>query len=115
VVGAEPLDLARKINKAAALKGPRLIHALAPCPPGWDFEAQEMVDIGRLAVSTGVWPLKEYENGRVTHTRIPRPRVPVADYLSRQGRFAHLFAPERREADIARIQFEVDAYWAAIP
>ena len=114
VVGAEPLDLARKIQKAAALKGPRLIHALAPCPPGWDFEAQEMVDIGRLAVSTGVWPLKEYENGRVTHTRTPKPRVPVENYLRRQGRFAHLFAPERREADIARIQSEVDAYWAEI-
>ena len=114
VVGAEPLDLARKIRKAAALRGPRLIHALAPCPPGWDFEAQEMVGVGRLAVSTGVWPLKEYENGRVTHTRIPRPRVPVENYLRRQGRFAHLFAPERREAEIARIQFEVDTYWADI-
>lgn len=73
-----------------------------------------MVDIGRLAVSTGVWPLKEYENGRVTHTRIPRPRVPVEEYLCRQGRFAHLFAPQCREADIARIQLEVDAYWADI-
>jgi pyruvate ferredoxin oxidoreductase beta subunit len=112
VVGAEPLDLARKVEKAARLKGPRLIHALAPCPPGWDFEAQEMVDIGRLAVNTGVWPLKEYENGRVVHTRIPRPRVPVENYLRRQGRFAHLFAPGRGAADIARIQAEVDAYWA---
>ena len=115
VVGAEPLDLARKIQKAAALKGPRLIHALAPCPPGWDFDAQEMVDIGRLAVSTGVWPLKEYENGRVTHTRIPRPRQPVEKYLSRQGRFAHLLVPQRRETEIARIQAEVDAYWAGVP
>jgi pyruvate ferredoxin oxidoreductase beta subunit len=114
VVGAEPLDLAKKIEKAMHLKGPRLIHALAPCPPGWDFEAQEMVDIGRLAVTTGVWPLKEYENGRVVHTRIPRPRLPVEHYLRRQGRFAHLFGPEKLDAEIAKIQAEVDLYWAGI-
>lgn len=35
VIACEPLDLARKIEKAAAIKGPRLILALAPCPTGW--------------------------------------------------------------------------------
>lgn len=114
VVGAEPLDLARKVEKAAGMRGPRLIHALAPCPPGWDFEAGEMVDVGRLAVSTGVWPLKEYENGRTVHTRIPRPLVPVERYLRHQGRFAHLFAPGADEAEIIRIQADVDAYWAGV-
>ncbi|MFM9968912.1 MAG: thiamine pyrophosphate-dependent enzyme [Burkholderiales bacterium] len=112
VVGAEPLDLAKKIEKAAKLKGSRLIHALAPCPPGWDFEAQEMVDIGRLAVSTGVWPLKEYQDGKIVHTRIPKPRLPVEQYLRRQGRFAHWLAPERHDAEIARVQSDIDAYWA---
>jgi len=112
VIGAEPLDLARKVEKAARLKGPRLILALAPCPPGWDFEPAETVDIGRLAVRTGVWPLKEYENGKVTHTRVPHPRAPVEEYLSRQGRFRHLFEPRRDDAAIAAIQAEVDAYWA---
>jgi len=97
VVGADMLDLARKVEKAKALKGPRLLLALAPCPPGWDFDPQETVEIGRLAVKTGVWPLKEYENGRVVHTKIPRPRLPVEEYLKRQGRFAHLFQPVRQE------------------
>ena len=32
VIGAEPLDLARKVAKAKPLKGPRLLLALAPCP-----------------------------------------------------------------------------------
>lgn len=71
VVGAEPLDLAKKIEKAKRLKGPRLILALAPCPPGWDFDPKEAVEIGRLAVKTGVWPLKEYADGRVVHTHVP--------------------------------------------
>lgn len=111
VVGAEPLDLARKIQKAMSLKGPRLIHALAPCPPGWDFGAEHSVELGRLAVRTGVWPLKEYVDGRVVHTRIPNPRTPVEEYLRQQGRFAHLFSPGRADAEIARIQSDVDAYW----
>ncbi len=114
VIGAEPLDLARKVQTAAALEGPRLIHALAPCPPGWDFDPKDTVEIGRLAVRTGVWPLKEYRDGRVTHTRIPHPRLPVEAYLETQGRFRHLFEPTRNQALIDEIQARVDAYWADV-
>jgi pyruvate ferredoxin oxidoreductase beta subunit len=114
VVGAEPLDLARKIEKAKNIQGPRMILALAPCPTGWNFEPQEAVEIGKLAVKTGAWPLKEYIDGRVTHTKIPHPRLPVEEYLKKQGRFAHLFQPEPQEALIAHIQARVDAYWAGV-
>lgn len=114
VIGAEPLDLAKKIEKAKALKGPRLILALAPCPPGWGFDPREAVEIGRLAVRTGVWPLKEYVDGKVVHTREPHPRLPVAAYLEKQGRFRHLFEPTRYEALLGQIQERVDAYWAAV-
>jgi pyruvate ferredoxin oxidoreductase beta subunit len=106
--------LARKIEKARSLRGPRLIIALSPCPTGWDYDPSATVDVGRLAVSTGVWPLKEYENGRVVHTVMPRERPPVEEYLKRQGRFAHLFAPQRNEAVLAQIQRRVDDYWAAV-
>lgn len=111
VVGAEPLDLSRKIEKAKNLKGPRLILTLAPCPPGWGFDPKETVEIGKLAVKTGIWPLKEYLDGRVVHTKIPHPRLPVEEYLKRQGRFAHLFSPARNDALIREIQSRVDHYW----
>jgi pyruvate ferredoxin oxidoreductase beta subunit len=114
VVGAEPLDLTRKIEKARDLKGPRLILALAPCPPGWGFDPKDAVEIGRLAVKTGLWPLKEYVDGRVTHTKIPHPRLPVEDYLKRQGRFVHLFSPARNDALIREIQSRVDTYWDGV-
>jgi len=114
VIGAEPLDLARKVQAAAALAGPRLILALAPCPTGWDFDPKDTVEIGRLAVRTGIWPLKEYRDGRVTHTRIPHPRLPVEAYLETQGRFRHLFEPTRNQALIDEIQAHVDAYWADV-
>lgn len=114
VIGAEPLDLARKIEQATKLKGPRLIIALSPCPTGWDFDPKEAVAIGKLAVKTGVWPLKEYVNGKVVHTKIPGDRLPVEEYLKTQGRFAHLFSPVRNEAMINEIQQRIDDYWNTI-
>jgi len=114
VIGAEPLDLARKVEYARSVKGPRLIHALAPCPTGWDYDPKETVTIGRLAVHTGIWPLKEYVDGRVVHTKVPRQRVPVEEYLKLQGRFAHLFRPQRNDALIAQIQARVDRYWEGV-
>jgi pyruvate ferredoxin oxidoreductase beta subunit len=113
-VAAEPVDLARKISRAARLKGPRLVIVLAPCPTGWGFDPEATVEVAKLAVQTGVWPLKEYVDGRVAHTKIPRPRRPVEDYLRRQGRFAHLFHPARNEQVLGEIQAQVDAYWAAV-
>ena len=114
VIGAEPLDLARKVEKAKGLKGPRLIIALAPCPTGWSFDPKLTVEVGRMAVKSGVWPLKEYVDGEVVHTKIPAKRVPVEEYLKLQGRFRHLFEPERDEEALARIQREVDEYWAKV-
>jgi pyruvate ferredoxin oxidoreductase beta subunit len=96
------------------LKGPRLILALAPCPTGWDFDPQDAVEVGRLAVKTGMWPLKEYVDGKVFHTHPPHPRLPVEEYLKTQGRFAHLFQPARNEALIRDIQTRVDDYWDEI-
>jgi pyruvate ferredoxin oxidoreductase beta subunit len=114
VVAAEPLDLARKIEKAANLRGPRLIIALSPCPTGWDFEPRESIEIGKLAVKCGVWPLKEYVNGQVTHTRVPRTRLPVEEYLRKQGRFHHLFQPQRRPDILDEIQARIDDYWKQV-
>jgi pyruvate ferredoxin oxidoreductase beta subunit len=115
-IAAEPLDLARKVEKARQLRGPRLLLVLAPCPTGWEFEPGELVEIGRLAVATGFWPLREWERetGRVVHTKLRRPRLPVEEYLRRQGRFRHLFEPARDETELAAIQARVDAYWSGV-
>ncbi|MDH5393309.1 MAG: thiamine pyrophosphate-dependent enzyme [Gammaproteobacteria bacterium] len=111
VIGAEPLDLAKKIEKARSLKGPRMIIALSPCPTGWDYDPKETVNIGKLAVKTGVWPLKEYINGKVVHTKIPRQRQPLEDYLKCQGRYKHLFEPQRNEVMLNQLQQKIDQYW----
>ncbi len=114
VIGAEPLDLARKIETAKHMKGPRMIIALSPCPTGWDYDPKLTVEIGKLAVKTGIWPLKEYIDGDVKHTKIPRQRVAVEEYLKLQGRFRHLFEPERNDELLAELQAKVDDYWEGV-
>lgn len=114
VIGAEPLDLAKKIEKVRSIKGPRMIIALSPCPTGWDFDPKETVNIGRLAVKSGIWPLKEYMNGKIVHTKVPRKRVPVEEYLKLQGRFRHMIEPDRNEKLLAEIQEKVDRYWEEV-
>ena len=57
---------------------------------------------------------EEWEDGRVVHTKTPRPRAPVEEYLRTQRRFAHLFEPVRDEATLAEIQRRVDGYWEGV-
>jgi len=114
ISAAYPLDLSEKVYRAGKRAGPKLFIALSPCPPGWDVKPEWSVELARLAVRTGIWPLKEAVDGNVAHTQIPTRRRPVEDYLSKQGRFRHLFAPQRNEEAIARIQAEVDRYWEEV-
>ena len=106
---AFPEDFVRKAKRAAGLEGPRFLHVLAPCPPGWKFDAQMSVEVGRLATETNVFPLMEAVGGELRLTRKPSVRTGVEAYLKAQGRFGHL-APEEVEA----IQQAVDRRWAAL-
>lgn len=111
-----PVDLSRKFERARALRGPKLFIAAAPCPTGWEFEPAKTAHYARLQVETGLFPLKEaIGGGPVVHTQVPGRRRPVEAYLEGQGRFRHLFEPRRDVATIARIQAEVDHYWASVP
>jgi pyruvate ferredoxin oxidoreductase beta subunit len=110
----EAVDLAEKVHRALAIRGPKLFLSLAVCPTGWGFEPELGDELAHLAVETGVWPLKEAVGGKVRHTYIPNRFRPVAEYLEPQRRFRHLFHPQRNEAELAKIQAEVDAYWANV-
>jgi len=110
---AYPLDLLDKVARAARSRGPKLFISLAACPPGWGVDPATSVDIAKLAVDCGIWPLKEsHDGGAVVHTVSPHTRRPVEDYLRPQARYRHLFEPARQEEVLATIQSNVDAYWA---
>ena len=113
VAVSRPVDLLRKFEKASKIPGPKLFIALGVCPTGWGSEPRETVGLDRLAVETGLWPLKEAVDGRVTHTYVPRKRLPVEEYLRKQKRFAHLFKPEEKRETLKKIQGDVDAYWGS--
>lgn len=90
---AEPRDLMRKVKKALEIEGPKYLHLLVPCVPGWGYESELTLEIARLAVETYLFPVFEIENGVITKVKRVKERRPVEDYLRPQGRFAHLFRP----------------------
>lgn len=98
-----PFDLMNKVRRGLDVDGPALIHVLAPCPTGWRTETSESIELGKLAVLTGLWPLYEAVDGEVKLTvQVPR-REPVAKYLKAQGRFRHL-----DEETVKKIQEKAD-------
>ncbi|MFA4984749.1 MAG: pyruvate synthase subunit PorB [Candidatus Omnitrophota bacterium] len=100
-----PQDLQRKVKKALAVKGAKYLQVHVPCPLGWRHDPGLTIQIGRLAVETGLYPLIEYENGQLAAVRKIQPK-PVEEYLKAQGRFKHILSnPE----EIKKIQAIADS------
>lgn len=110
-----PLDFVEKIRKAVKYRGFKYIHLLAPCPVGWRFSPSKTIEVGRLAVLTGMWPLYEIERGKFRLTGVSRTlldksrRRPIIEYIKIQGRFSHL-----SERDIKVLEEYVDKLWEDI-
>ncbi len=104
-----PTDFTEKLEKAKKIKGTRYLHILTPCPPSWRSDADLSIELGMLAVQTGMWVLFEIENGVFSISLPSRialdktKRKPVEEYLKPQGRFRHL-----TDNDVAQIQKVVD-------
>ena len=106
-----PMDLLHKASRAFATEGPCYLHVLVPCPTGWRHAIDETIEMGRLAVETGVFPLYEIIDGRMNLNMDIEKRRPVIEYLKPQGRFRHLM---KDEADLERIQKGVDEYYESL-
>jgi pyruvate ferredoxin oxidoreductase beta subunit/2-oxoisovalerate ferredoxin oxidoreductase beta subunit len=102
-------DLKRKVRKAKAMQGLRLITLLIPCLDGWGLEDDGALTAARFAVECGAFPLYEIEDGErytLNHTQRTRP---VADYLALQKRYRNLSA-QRTQV----LQAELDAGWVRL-
>jgi pyruvate ferredoxin oxidoreductase beta subunit len=106
-------DLTTKAEKAFAAEGPAFLNVLAPCPRGWRSKGEDTVEIAKLGVKTGYWPMFEVDQGVWKQTVNVRERLPVEEFLKTQGRFKHLFSPENADL-LKEIQADVDAYWEYI-
>ncbi len=83
-------DLVKKVQKAQAVQGPAYLHIFSVCPTGWRSKPELSIELGRLAVETGVFPLYEVENGAYRLTKSVKELKPIRDYMKPQGRFRHL-------------------------
>jgi pyruvate ferredoxin oxidoreductase beta subunit/2-oxoisovalerate ferredoxin oxidoreductase beta subunit len=102
-------DLAAKLGRARARRGPRFLNLTCPCVPGWGVADDASLRLLRLGVESRAIPLYEIEEGtryRITHWPAG---IPVVDYLRAQARYAHL-----DDAGVAAIQADVDRRWAAL-
>jgi len=104
-----PFDLMEKVAKGAAVDGPAYVHIFSVCPTGWRCPTDQTIEIGRLAVQTGVFPLYEIEDGKYKLNVNVAKRKPVEEYLKPQGRFRHL-----SEKDIKYIQDRVDKEYTGL-
>ena len=114
-ISSYPLDLYEKFKNAMKIKGPKYIHILAPCPPGWGYNPKDSIEIGRLAVQTGFWPLYEVIDGKFILSKDsqrfldPTKRKPISEYLNIQKRFKNI-----SDEDIKNHQNYVEEQWKQI-
>ena len=87
-------DYYAKLDKAieAAKRGMAYIHIFSPCPTGWRFFPEKLIEVARKAVESNMAPLWEFENkrGRISFTHPVETPLPVQAYLSMIGKYRHL-------------------------
>ncbi len=100
-------DTVRKLRKALDLKGFRFLHVLSPCPTGWKSEPALGMELLRLAVRSGLFPVYEIFDGKrhVVNIEPDFSDEALNMYLSLQRRFqkSGISADELRPA--------IDRYW----
>jgi len=65
-----------------------------PCQKGFVYETPRSIDLGRLVVECGLYPVWEWnpEKRAFDYSFRPQNMRPVSEYLKLQGRFGHLHA-----------------------
>ncbi|MBR3468564.1 MAG: pyruvate ferredoxin oxidoreductase [Lachnospiraceae bacterium] len=103
-------DLYVKAERAIYTPGAAFLNIMAPCPRGWKYDAPDIIEICKLGVETCYWPLFEVVEGEWRLNYQPKHKLPLEDFLRKQGRFKHLFTPGN-EYLIEAFQKEVDKRW----
>ncbi len=79
-----------------------------PCQKGFVYETPRSIDLGRLVVECGLYPIWEWNHEKREYDYSFRPQSmrPVSEYLKLQGRFGHLHAEH-----IATLQKFANEQW----
>jgi pyruvate ferredoxin oxidoreductase beta subunit/2-oxoisovalerate ferredoxin oxidoreductase beta subunit len=84
---AHPDDFARKLKTALAMQGMRFLLMHSPCPTGWKSEPADSVELVRIAVAAGLFPLYEVFDGSAYRVNAEPDGTGLAEYFRRQRRF----------------------------
>lgn len=103
-------DLYIKSEKAIYTPGAAFLNIMAPCPRGWKYDAPDIIEICKLGVETCYWPLFEVVDGKWILNYEPKKKLPLEDFLRKQGRFKHLFKAGNEHL-IEAFQAETDRRW----
>ncbi|MCK6482543.1 MAG: pyruvate synthase subunit beta [Phycisphaerae bacterium] len=109
-------DFMRKLRAARATKGFRFLLLLSPCPTGWKSEPEESVELIDFAVRCGLFPLYEVFDGARYRINARPDGTPLAEYLTRQRRYAAAAGdPARLERFVAEQWKYLEAMAKAFP
>ncbi len=86
---AHPEDLMRKFVTAKNVKGFRFLLIHSPCPTGWKTEPGDSVDLVRMAVRSGLFPLYEVFDGRRYRINVKPDGTSPLEYFRRALRSLH--------------------------
>jgi pyruvate ferredoxin oxidoreductase beta subunit/2-oxoisovalerate ferredoxin oxidoreductase beta subunit len=100
---AHPEDFQAKIKRALGIRGFRFFLLHAPCPTGWKTEPAETVELVRLAVRSGVFPLYEVFDGVDYRINAEPDGTCPGEYLGKQKRF------DSEQPDLAVIRRAIEA------
>jgi pyruvate ferredoxin oxidoreductase beta subunit/2-oxoisovalerate ferredoxin oxidoreductase beta subunit len=95
---AHPDDFKRKLRTALTTTGMRFLLMHSPCPTGWKSEPSESVELVRLAVRSGLFPLYEAFHGKRWRLNATPDWTDPTEYYRRQRRFR----PEEVDLEVAR-------------
>ncbi|UCD74771.1 MAG: hypothetical protein JSV91_13405 [Phycisphaerales bacterium] len=85
---AHPEDFERKLMTALRMKGFRFLLVHSPCPTGWKSEPSQSVNLVRIAVNSGLFPLYEVFDGKRYRVNYKLDGTDPADYYKAQARFS---------------------------
>ena len=103
-----PIDLMNKVRKGLNRRGAAFLLVYTPCQKGFVYQTPRSIDLGRLVVECGLFPMWEWnpEARKYDHSFRPQAMRPVSEYLKLQGRFGHLHAKH-----IATLQKFANEQW----
>ena len=110
-------DLANKVRDAVENQ-PSYLHIYAPCQVSWIYSPEQVVELSRRMVQTGLSPLWSYKDGvfkRTVKISASKKR-PVLDFLKLQRRYESMTKEDVKtlEAQVRRKDRMVDALESAL-